>query len=91
VLFANVDVSASVLSTTMTNLAANPSIQTELRSEISKWKSQDEGGFSKYLTNSGTLLHRVTMESMRLSPAFCKSAQDPSNPRNTSMTLLTTR
>nr|CAO91862.1 putative monooxygenase [Penicillium expansum] len=70
VLFANVDVSASVLSTTMTNLAANPSIQTELRSEISKWKSQGEGGFSKYLTNSGTLLHRVIMESMRLSPAF---------------------
>ncbi|GFF30611.1 putative monooxygenase [Aspergillus udagawae] len=66
VLFANVDVSTSVLSTTITNLAANPSIQTELRSEISKWKSQDEGGFSKYLTNSGTLLHRVTMESMRL-------------------------
>ncbi|GFF43006.1 hypothetical protein IFM58399_06797 [Aspergillus lentulus] len=70
VLFANVDVSASVLSTTITNLAANPSIQSELRSEISKWKSQDEGDFSKYLTNSGTLLHRVTMESMRLSPAF---------------------
>ncbi|KAJ6020540.1 hypothetical protein N7540_006044 [Penicillium herquei] len=70
VLFANVDVSASVLSTTMTNLAANPSIQTELRSEISKWKSQGEEEFSKYLTNTGTLLHRVIMESMRLSPAF---------------------
>lgn len=73
ILFANVDVSASVLSTIFTQLANNITIQDELRSEIAQYKSDGDFELSKYLTNSKTLLHRVIMESMRLAPAFCKS------------------
>ncbi|KAI4721985.1 hypothetical protein E4T48_01735 [Aureobasidium sp. EXF-10727] len=70
ILFANVDVSASVLSTTFRNLAKNPELQNQLRAEINQSKADAGFDMAKYLTNSKALLHRVVMESMRLAPAF---------------------
>lgn len=71
ILFTNVDVSAKVLATIFTNLANDDgSIQSALRAEIKSKRTQL--GDAKYLANTNTLLHRIIMEGMRLSPAFCK-------------------
>ncbi|OJJ98301.1 hypothetical protein ASPACDRAFT_61826 [Aspergillus aculeatus ATCC 16872] len=70
ILFANVNISAEVFRTIFTNLAANPRIQTALRQEIREWKAKPDFDLSKYLAKQDTLLNRVLMESMRISPAF---------------------
>lgn len=62
-----------MLSTIFGMLAANQSIQDELRAEIKEWKSKPDYTVTAYLSKSETLLNRVLMESMRLSPAFCMS------------------
>ena len=60
----------SVFNTIFTNLANDPSVQSALRAEIKSKRT--ELGDAKYLANTDTLLNRIVMESMRLSPAFCK-------------------
>lgn len=70
ILFTNVDVSSKVFATIFTNLANDISVQNALRAEIKSKRT--ELGDAKYLANTDTLLNRIVMESMRLSPAFCK-------------------
>ncbi|RAH39744.1 putative monooxygenase [Aspergillus brunneoviolaceus CBS 621.78] len=70
ILFANVNISAEVFRTIFTNLATSPRIQTSLRQEIREWKAKPDFDLSKYLAKQDTLLNRVLMESMRISPAF---------------------
>ena len=71
ILFTNVDVSANVISTLLKNLAATPTAQDGLRSEIEVWKRQPDFDVAKLVAKPETLLNRIVMESMRLSPAFC--------------------
>lgn len=71
ILFANVNISAEVFHTIFTNLASKTSIQTALRKEIQEWKSKPDFDLPKYLAKQNTLLNRVLMEGMRISPAFC--------------------
>ena len=75
ILFTNVDVSSKVFSTIFTKLACHPEVQSQLQAEIQT--KRQEMGESKYLVSPETLLNRVVMESMRLSPAFCKSSRLP--------------
>ncbi|KAF7596243.1 hypothetical protein BBP40_002776 [Aspergillus hancockii] len=70
ILFTNVDVSSKVLSTIFTRLAGSTTIQDTLRAEISAYKGDPALGEAAYLTKPDTLLNRVIMESMRMSPAF---------------------
>ncbi|KAJ9296560.1 hypothetical protein DTO271G3_5258 [Paecilomyces variotii] len=70
ILFANVNISAEVFRTMFTNLASKIPIQTALRDEIQEWKSKPDFDLSKYLAKQDSLLNRVLMESMRISPAF---------------------
>ena len=76
ILFTNVDVSANVISTFLKNLAAAPQVQARLRSECSAWKTQPNSDIAKLVAKPETLLNCVVMESMRLSPAFCKCPTD---------------
>ncbi|KAL4809102.1 cytochrome P450 [Aspergillus unguis] len=70
ILFTNVDVSSKVLSMLFTQLAQKPSIQDALRAEIKASKGDPNLGEAKYVLKTDTLLNRVVMESMRMSPAF---------------------
>ncbi|KAE8153454.1 cytochrome P450 [Aspergillus avenaceus] len=73
ILFANVDVSSALLNTLFQHLAANPTIQQNLREEIALYKSQDPNDQSQYMSKTDTLLNFVVMEGMRFSPAFAFS------------------
>ncbi|KAG6356929.1 hypothetical protein INS49_014804 [Diaporthe citri] len=70
VLFANVEVSAAVLNTLLTNLAANQDFQSRLRDEVTSWAAEESGNLETFLSKQDTLLNFAVMESMRLSPAF---------------------
>ncbi|KAJ4163173.1 hypothetical protein LMH87_004917 [Akanthomyces muscarius] len=69
ILFTNVEVSSKVLSTLFVNLAQQPALQEELRAEI-KDRNTKPSEEAKYFAKQDTLLNRVVMESMRVSPAF---------------------
>jgi len=73
ILFANVDISSAVLNTLFTNLAANKEFQRALRAEFHEQKAQENYDLAKYISKQDSLLNFLIMESMRLTPAFCKS------------------
>ncbi|ORX94548.1 cytochrome P450 [Clohesyomyces aquaticus] len=65
ILFANIDVTSSVLAFLLINLARNSRAQTELRQEIGRHGSDPEA----YVEKTDTLLEYACMESIRLCPA----------------------
>lgn len=73
ILFANIDVTSSVLAFLLINLARNDTAQTALRAEI----LQHTGDFEAYLRKADSKLEYTCMESIRLCPAACKPPQDP--------------
>lgn len=73
ILFANVDISSAVLDTLFTQLAANREFQNSLRAELYEQKAQENYDLVKYISKQDSLLNFLIMESMRLTPAFCKS------------------
>lgn len=72
ILFANIDVSAAVLNTILTNLASHQSFQSRLRNEFAVRTAEGAVDIEKFLSKQDTLLNFTVMESMRLSPPFCK-------------------
>jgi hypothetical protein len=68
ILFANIDVTSSVLAFLLVNLARNVPAQTDLRAEIMDHHTDPEA----YVQNIDTLLEYTCMESVRLCPAACK-------------------
>ena len=70
ILFANIDVTSSVLAFLLVNLARNTAAQTRLRAEILANATSPEA----YVQKTDTLLEHTCMESIRLCPAACKSS-----------------
>lgn len=68
ILFANIDVTSSVLAFLLVNLARNSSAQRHLRAEILANATSPEA----YVQKTDTLLEHTCMESIRLCPAACK-------------------
>ncbi|GME64802.1 cytochrome P450 CYP5293A1 [Neofusicoccum parvum] len=65
ILFANIDVTSSVLAFLLINLARNVAAQTDLRAEILEHTADSEA----YIQKTDTLLEYTCMESIRLCPA----------------------
>ncbi|KAB2569566.1 Cytochrome P450 monooxygenase lepD [Lasiodiplodia theobromae] len=65
ILFANIDVTSSVLAFLLINLARNRTAQTQLRAEILANAADPDA----YVQKTDTLLERTCMESIRLCPA----------------------
>ncbi|KAK0618757.1 Cytochrome P450 monooxygenase lepD [Lasiodiplodia hormozganensis] len=65
ILFANIDVTSSVLAFLLINLARNCAAQTQLRAEILANAADPDA----YVQKTDTLLERTCMESIRLCPA----------------------
>lgn len=72
-LFTNIDVTSTVIAFLLINIAANQSFQSSLREEIAAKQSQPSYNLSDYVLEKDTLLHYAAMESVRMSPALCKS------------------
>ena len=72
ILFANVDISSAVINSLLTHLAANQPFQDALRAEIAKQKNHASYSIAQYIAKQDSLLNYTVMESMRLTPAFCK-------------------
>jgi Cytochrome P450 len=72
ILFANVDISSAVLNTILTQLAESMEFQSALRAEYQEQKTQESFDLVKYISKQDSLLNFLIMESMRLTPAFCK-------------------
>ena len=84
ILFANIDVTSSVLAFLLINLARNTSAQRDLRAEILANATNSEA----YVQKTDTLLEHTCMESIRLCPAACKLLSLVSrNPINVSWKL----
>lgn len=72
-LFTNIDVTSTVLAFLLINIAANQTFQSLLRDEIAAKQSQPSYNLSDYVLEKNSLLHYAAMESVRMSPALCKS------------------
>ena len=73
-LFFNIDVTGSIVAFILVNLAGNAPFQEKLRSEITEQKTQVSYDVAQYINSQDTLLHYVTLESIRVTPAMCASA-----------------
>lgn len=71
-LFFNIDITGSIVAFILVNLASNKPFQEKLRLEIAEQKSQASYNVTEYIGRQDTLLHYVTLESIRVTPAMCK-------------------
>lgn len=71
-LFFNIDITGAIVAFILVNLARNIPFQAKLRSEIAEQKSQASYDMIEYIGRQDTLLHYVTLESIRVTPAMCK-------------------
>ena len=55
-----------------TKLAESIEFQSALRAEFQEQKTQEDFELAKYVSKQDSLLNFLIMESMRLTPAFCK-------------------
>lgn len=72
ILFTNIDITGSVLAFIFINLASNMPFQEALRAEVRARKSQASYTATEYIAQQNSLLHCVTLESPRISPALGK-------------------
>lgn len=71
ILFANIDINGHVLACLLSNLAANTTFQDKLCAEIAA--HPDDTSFNiNYAVKQDTLLHCLTLESVRLLSSVCK-------------------
>ncbi|KAF2686196.1 cytochrome P450 CYP5293A1 [Lentithecium fluviatile CBS 122367] len=75
-LFANIDITGSIIAFIVVNLASNQSFQERLRVEIEKQKQSKSYNYESYITKQDTLLHYLTLESLRVTPAMYFSAPE---------------
>ncbi|SPO28025.1 uncharacterized protein UTRI_05168 [Ustilago trichophora] len=69
ILFANIDVTASVIAWTLIHIAQTPKVQDSLVEEFgTRHEVKPDEVFSEYICATETMLHWSVMESMRLSP-----------------------
>ncbi|KAL9045363.1 MAG: hypothetical protein Q9214_001576 [Letrouitia sp. 1 TL-2023] len=73
ILFTNIDITGSVLASIFINLALNVFFQETLRAELKARKSQASYTVADYIAQQDSLLHCVTLESLRISPALAFS------------------
>lgn len=71
-LFANIDITGSIIAFIFVNLASNVAFQDKLRAEIKEQKQDKNYDYQTYITKQDTLLHYLTLESLRTTPAMCK-------------------
>ena len=72
ILFTNIDITGSVLAFIFINTARNAPFQEALQAEIKARKSQVSYDVAHYIADQNSLLHCVTLESLRISPALRK-------------------
>jgi cytochrome P450 monooxygenase len=72
-LYTNIDVTSTVTSFLLLNISANQSFQSKLREEIQARQNEPSYKLMDYVEKKDTLLHYAVMESLRMSPALCKS------------------
>ena len=80
ILFTNIDITGSVLAFIFINTARNAPFQEELRAEIKARKSQASYNVVDYIAQQDSLLHCVTLESLRISPALRKFDRTSTSP-----------
>ncbi|EEQ35634.1 cytochrome P450 monooxigenase [Microsporum canis CBS 113480] len=71
-LFTNIEVTGSILAYIFSQLAKHQDFQQRLYDEVLASKSAGELYLRGYLGQQNTLLHYLTLESVRLRPATCK-------------------
>jgi hypothetical protein len=71
-LFFNIDITGSIVAFILVNLAGNLPFQEKLRSEITEQQNQASYDVAEYIIRQDTLLHYVTLESIRVTPAMCE-------------------
>lgn len=69
ILFANIDVTASVIAWTLIHIAQNANVQAELLDDLAARDAmKPDDLFNDYICATDTMLHWTVVESMRLSP-----------------------
>ena len=80
ILFTNIDITGSVLAFIFINTARNAPFQEALRAEIKARKSDASYNVADYIAHQNSLLHCVTLESLRISPALRKINKTSTSP-----------
>ncbi|RYO88683.1 hypothetical protein DL762_003609 [Monosporascus cannonballus] len=75
-LFTNIEVTGSILTFMLTQLAKHQDFQQRLYEEIMAQKTEEGFEVRNYVTRQTTLLHYLTLESVRLRPATWFSAPE---------------
>ncbi|RYP81234.1 hypothetical protein DL769_002064 [Monosporascus sp. CRB-8-3] len=75
-LFTNIEVTGSILTFMLTQLAKHQDFQQRLYEEIVAQKAEEGFNVRNYVTQQTTLLHYLTLESVRLRPATWFSAPE---------------
>lgn len=76
-LFTNIDLTGGILTFMLSHLAKHQDFQQRLYEEIMAQKRENELDLRNYVTRQTSLLHYLTLESIRLRPATCKLPLHP--------------